>query len=388
MTKKIKPQDIFDEIVKIRRDIHQHPETGFDVVRTATLAAEELKRCGIKVCYDPIENGVIGDITVPGATRRIALRADMDALPMQEEGMPPYRSLVDGKAHMCGHDVHTAMLIGAARILSSRATDLKVNVRFLFQPSEEILPGGAPGMIRNGALEGVDEIYALHVWPALDTGMIGICKGQTMAQADTFDIIIKGRGGHAAAAHLTIDPIVIGSQVVTAFQSIVSRSVNALDSAVVSVTQFHAGSADNVIPSTAHLNGTVRTYSKEVNRTVRQQMEAILSGICNAFGANYELHYHEGYPPLINHEKACERAMSAALTFSQEKQVLYPATCALFGEDFAYYCEKVPGCFIQLGCRNESIDCSYPLHHSKFNADEQCIAIGMNLLTSIVLEQY
>lgn len=324
-------ESLFNEIVAIRRDIHQHPETAFDVERTAGIAAEEMKKAGIEVKTGIGRTGVVGDLTVPGATKRIALRADMDALPMQEEGTPSYKSTVAGKAHMCGHDSHTAMLLGAAKFLSSQKERLTHNVRFIFQPSEELHPGGAPGMIKDGCLEGVDEIYALHVWPWLETGAVGICDGPAMAQADAFDITIHGKGGHAAAPHDCIDPIVAGSYLVTQLQTLVSRHVSPLDSAVVTVTQFHAGTAYNVIPSQALLKGTVRTYRPDTQKLIRSKIEELVSPIGT-------LDYTEGYPVVINEKLCSDKAARCAESYD----LRYPAEKVLFGEDFAYYLHHVP----------------------------------------------
>lgn len=365
-------ESLFKEIVAIRRDIHQHPETAFDVERTAGIAAEEMRKAGIEVKTEVGHTGVVGDLTVPGATRRIALRADMDALPIQEEGNPPYKSTIDGKAHMCGHDAHTAMLIGAAKKLSSQKETLKHHVRFIFQPSEELFPGGAPGMIEDGCLEDVDEIYALHVWPWLKTGAVGIADGHAMAQGDFFDITIHGKGGHAAAPQDCIDPIVTGSYLVTQLQTLVSRFVSPIDSAVVTVTQFHAGSAYNVIPSTANLKGTVRTFRPETQKLIRSKMESLVSPIGT-------LSYTEGYPVLVNEKTCSDKAAKCA----EEYHLKYPAEKMLGGEDFAYYLKHIPGCFIQLGCRNEDKECVYPLHHPKFNLDEECMKIGVDLLTRL-----
>ena len=227
-------------------------------------------------------------------------------------------------------------------------------------------------MIADGCLDGVDEIYALHVWPWLETGTIGICVGPTLAQADAFNITIEGKGGHAAAPHDAIDPIVNGSYLVAQLQILVSRHVSPLDSAVVTVSQFHAGSAYNVIPSQAKLTGTVRTYRPETQKHIRSIMEKLVSPIGS-------LEYTEGYPVLVNEKHCCEKAAKCAESFN----VHYPAEKALFGEDFAYYLQYVPGCFIQLGCRNEHKECTYPLHHPKFNLDEDCMKVGVDLLTRL-----
>jgi len=379
---------LFEEVIKIRRDIHQNPETGFDVERTASIAADTLDAMGLTVKRKVGRTGVVCDLEIPGAKRRVALRADMDALPIQEERDSSYKSKIDEKAHLCGHDAHTAMLIGTAKFLKQHKNKLASNVRFIFQPSEELQPGGAPGMIEDGCLEGVDEIYALHVWPWLDTGTVGICHGPTMAQADSFEITIQGRGGHAAAPHQNIDPIVIGSHLVTMLQTIISRYVKPLDPAVLSVTTFHSGSAFNVIPSQAKLTGTVRTYSTETQKTIRKKMEEIIKEVTKSFGAAFEFLYDEGYPPVINHAESCDAVKKASSSFLENSQVIYPAERAMFGEDFAYYLQKVPGCFIQLGCRNEEKECIHPLHHPCFNLDEECMKVGIRLLSSLALTPF
>jgi amidohydrolase len=376
-------KNLFEEIVSIRRDIHQHPEIEFDVDRTAAIAANQLRDSGVTVREKIGISGVVGDIHVKGATKRIALRADMDALPMEEQRDIPYRSKNPGKAHMCGHDAHTAMLIGAAKILSHREDELKCHVRFIFQPCEEKLPGGAPGMIEEGALDDVDEIYALHVWPTLAVGKIGLNRGAAMAQPDIFEIKIKGVGGHAGAPQTTVDPIVIGAQMVTALQTLVSRQLAPSDSAVISVTQFHAGSANNVIPPEATLTGTVRTYSQSIQYMIKRGIHQISENLTAMYGATFEINYQEGYPILMNDLYAEKYVVSTAKEFLDEKDIHYPGEKVMFGEDFAYYTQKIPGCFVQLGCRNEEKDCIYPLHHPCFNLDEDCMKIGVKLLTSL-----
>lgn len=372
-----------EEMVRLRRDIHQHPETGFDVFRTAKIAAECMKEAGLLVKEEVGRTGVVADLEVPGASKRIALRADMDALPIQEERKSSYQSTVPGKAHLCGHDAHTAMLIGAAKYLASRKESLDANVRFIFQPSEEV-DGGAQGMIEEGCLDGVDAIFALHVWPWLATGSIGICADAAMAQYDAFDITIHGKGGHAAAPHQNIDPIVIGSHLVAQLQTLVSRYTNPLHPVVISVTTFHAGSAYNVIPSEARLSGTVRTYDLNTQVEVKAGMERMIRDTVSAFGAQASFDYKEGYPPVINHQIGNDAVYEAASAFLPKENVIYPAEKAMFGEDFAYYLQHVPGTFIHLGCRNEELDCVYPLHHPKFNLDEACLKVGMRLFANLI----
>ena len=374
---------LFEEIVRLRRDLHQFPETGFDVERTASIVANTLRAAGLEVKEKVGKTGVVADLNIAGSFRYLAFRADMDALPMQEESDLPYKSSVDGKAHLCGHDGHTALLLGAAKFLSQNKQRLKQSIRFIFQPSEEQKPGGAPGMIKDGCLDHVDAIYGLHVWPWLPTGTIGICPGPMLAQSDVFDIRILGRGGHAASPHETIDPIVVGSHIITSAQSIISRMTNPLDAAVLSFTRFSAGSAYNVIPSEALLSGTVRTYQPECLKLIRRTLEEMIEHIAEAFGAKATLDYMSGYPPLINHPQACKAVEEAALRFLPGAQVDLDAKKAMFGEDFAYYVQQVPGCFIQLGCRNEDKQCVFPLHHPRFNLDEECLKIGLKLFSEI-----
>lgn len=383
----------FNDIVAIRRDIHQYPELGFDVHRTAGIAADALRALDIPVRTGIGRTGVVGDLEVPGASKRIALRADMDALPIQELTDVPFKSKVDGKAHLCGHDAHTAMLIGAARILSHLRDDLKTHIRFIFQPSEEALPGGAPAMIADGALEDVDEIYGIHVFPLFAVGEYATCVGPMLAQSDTFQITLTGRGGHAAFPHLTVDPIVIASQFVTAAQSIIARNVNPLDSAVISITQLHGGDANlknglkgaalNVIPPKVLIGGTVRTLQKSVQKSVRGQLESLLAGVAGAHNATYTFTYHEGYPVTYNHEPCVTTALSTGRELVGEDNLVFPMSPILGGEDFGYYSQKIPACFVMVGAGNEEKGIVNMCHHPQFDIDENCMIYGMALLVSL-----
>lgn len=375
----------YNDIVAIRRDIHQYPELRFDVERTAGIAADALNALGISVKTGIGKTGVVGDLEVSGATKRIALRADMDALPIQEQTDVPYKSKIDGKAHLCGHDAHTAMLIGTARILSHLKSSLKVNIRFIFQPCEEAFPGGAPAMIEDGVLDDVDEIYGIHVFPLYSVGQYATCTGPMLAQSDTFEITITGRGGHAAFPHLTVDPIVVGTQFVNAAQSIVSRNVDPLDSAVVSITQFHGGDAKNVIPPSVTLGGTVRTLDKDVQKRVRTQLENLIAGIANAHEATYTFDYQEGCPVTYNHEPCVDTVVSSAETLVGKENVLFPIPPILGGEDFACYSQKIPACFVMVGAGNEQKGIVNMCHHPQFDIDETSMIYGMALTTSIGL---
>lgn len=385
----------FNDIVAIRRDIHQHPEIGFDVERTAGIAAEALDALGIPVKTGIGRTGVVGDMEVPGASKRIALRADMDALPIQELTDVPYKSRIDGKAHLCGHDAHTAMLIGVARILSHLRSSLKTHVRFVFQPSEEVFPGGAEAMIADGVLEDVDEIYGIHVFPIYAVGEYATCVGPMLAQSDTFRITLTGRGGHAAFPHLTVDPIVIGAQYVTAVQSIVARNVDPLDSAVVSVTQLHGGDANlqnglagaalNVIPPEVLIGGTVRTLQKTVQTRVREQLERLIAGLANANNATYTFDYQEGCPVTYNHEPCVTNVVSQARELVGERNLIFPVLPILGGEDFGCYSQEIPACFVMVGAGNKEKGIVNMCHHPQFDIDETCMIYGMALLTRLAI---
>lgn len=374
------------EIVKIRRDLHMHPETEFDLPRTAGVVATELKKLPLQIRENIAQSGIIADLKVVGATKTIALRADMDALPMQEMNDVTYKSKVDGKAHMCGHDVHTSMLIGAAQILCEMKNKLQVNVRFLFQPCEEKYPGGASSMIAEGAIEDVDEIYGLHVWPVIEKGTIAICPGAFMGQADDFTIKIEGKGSHAAAPQHSIDPVVIACQYVTMLQSIVSRSLDPFSSAVISVTQIDAGTATNIIPGSVILKGTVRTIDKIVQKKIQEKMDKMLQGITNSYDAKYTFDYRKGYPVTYNDKLCVEKSLYVAKKIVGNENVHYPYSPFLGGEDFSYYAQKIPGCFIALGSANVKKNIGTNVwHHPQFDVDEECILYGMALHSQLAL---
>ncbi len=376
----------FDDIVAIRRDIHQNPELKFDVERTAGIAADALETLNIPVKTGIGRTGVVGDLEVEGATKRIALRADMDALPIQEQTDVPYKSRIDGKAHLCGHDAHTAMLIGTARILSNLKSQLKASIRFIFQPCEEAYPGGAQAMISDGVLDGVDEIYGIHVFPLYPVGKYATCPGPMLAQSDIFEITITGRGGHAAFPHLTVDPIVIGAEFVNAAQSIVSRNVDPLDSAVVSITEFHGGDAKTVIPPSVTLGGTVRTLDRDVQRRIRSQLENLLAGLVKAHDATYTFKYQEGCPVTYNHDPCVDKVLSSAKTLVGDENVIYPISPILGGEDFACYSQQIPACFVMVGAGNENKGIVNMCHHPQFDIDESCMVYGMALTVSLGLQ--
>lgn len=367
----------FESIVEIRRDIHRNPELGFEVHRTAAIAAREMRALELNVKEKIGQTGVMADLEIPGAKHRIALRADMDALPMDEQRDKPYKSQIPGLAHMCGHDSHTAMLIGGARILKKMASKLNTSVRFVFQPNEEAHPGGAPAMIADGVLNGVDEIFGMHVWPLHDTGYMGVCRGPAMAQPCEIYIEIKGVGGHAAEPQMTIDPIVIASQFIVNVQSVVSRSVDPQQPAVLSITQFHAGSASNVIPDVVKLGGTLRTYNHDIQVMIRKKVDGLLKGLCEANGTTYTFKVLEGYPVTFNTDQCSERVVAVMQDVLGTGKVKYPDRPTMGAEDFGFYGEKIPANFAFLGTRNASKDTGYMCHDPRFDIDEDAMVYGM-----------
>jgi amidohydrolase len=369
--------EIHDRVIDWQRRIHADPEIGFDTVRTAALAAEALRAAGLEVRTGVGRTGVVADLDVPGGGGRLAFRADMDALPMDEEGDLPHRSRNPGAAHMCGHDAHTAMLLGAATVLAANRDALPRPMRFLFQPCEEAPPGGAPSMIEDGCLDGVERIYGQHVWPILPTGSVGIVRGPAMAQPDTWSIRLEGKGGHAAVPELARDPVVAAAHLATALQTVISRNVDPLDSAVLSVTQIHAGTADNIIPAEAKLTGTIRSFRTEVGDVVRGRLEEITRSVAAAFQVEATLDLVRGYPVLVNDGSACDVA-EAALAGS-DLELAPDAMPVLGGEDFAYYLEHVPGAFLFQGNRDEAKGIVHFCHHPRFVVDDAALRNGVEL---------
>jgi amidohydrolase len=375
-------EGVRQRVIDWQRAIHADPEVGFDTVRTAALVAKALREVGIGVREGIGRTGVVGDIEVPGATRRIAFRADMDALPMDEENDLPHKSRNPGAAHMCGHDAHTSMLLGAAHVLAGLREHLSCSVRFIFQPNEEALPGGAPEMITDGCLEGVDRIFGMHVWPLIDTGSIGIREGAGMAQPDTFEVVLNGKGGHAAAPQENCDPVVAAAHIVTALQSVVARNVDPIDSAVVSVTQIHAGSADNVIPGRVVLGGTIRSFRQAVGDRVRRRFQEIVEGVARSFEVTADLTLNTGYPVLVNDAEACAEAEQS---IGSVVPVLMDVDASLGGEDFAYYLEKVSGAFVFLGNRDLAKGIQFFCHHPRFRVDDEAMPLGVRAWLALAL---
>lgn len=368
-----------DELTALRRDLHAHPEIGFEEVRTSGIVAEQLEKFGIEVHRGLGKTGVVGVLRGRPGSRRIGLRADMDALPITEETNLPYRSTVPGKMHACGHDGHTTMLIGAARYLAE-TRDFDGTAVFVFQPAEEGL-GGARAMIADGLFEKfpVDEIYAIHNAPHGPHGVLQVRPGPIMAAADFFDIRITGRGAHAAMPHQGIDPIVVATGLAQAMQSIVSRNSNPLKSAVVSITQIHAGAAYNVIPEGAHLAGTVRTFDAELRKLIAKRIRELAAGFAAAYGATIDVDLRDVFSVLDNHpEQAAAAAEIASELFGADK--VEPNTVPRMGsEDFADMVAAVPGAYAWLGATPGP-----GLHNAGFDFDDSLIPLGAAYLARMV----
>ena len=368
-----------DELTALRRDLHAHPELGFEEVRTSGIVAEHLERYGIEVHRGIGGTGVVGVLRGRPGERRIGLRADMDALPIEEETNLPYRSTIPGRMHACGHDGHTTMLIGAARYLAE-TRDFAGTAVFVFQPAEEGL-GGARAMIRDGLFERfpLDEIYAIHNQPIGPRGRFFLRPGPTMAAADFFDITITGRGAHAAQPHEGVDPIVVGASLAQAMQSIVSRNADPLKSAVVSITQFHAGAAYNVIPESARLAGTVRTFDAALRRLVSERIRTLAAGLAEAFGATIDVEIRDVFSVLDNAVPQSEAALAIATELFGADAIEPEAKPRMGSEDFADMVQAVPGAYAWIGGEPGP-----GLHNAKFNFDDAIIPLGAAYLARVV----
>jgi len=388
-TLKEKAQKHFDYMVQVRRHLHKNPEVSFKEYDTTKFITGELEKMGIEV-HHPLETGCVGVIEGGKKSDRvIALRADIDALPMNEEGeaKKEFMSQRPGAAHCCGHDAHTANLLGTARILTELQDNIEGRVLLVFQPGEEKLPGGGRLLSETGFLQeqGVQRIYGLHTSPDFKLGQIATRPGPLMANTVEFEITLEGKGGHAATPHLTVDPIVMLGDVISRFQSIVSRSVDPVDSAVVTIGRVNAGSTYNVIPAKAELIGTVRSFSSETTELIRNRMEQILKGVTDAAGGSYKFQFNVGYPALINDYKAAETILETGKKLLGNESVLELNNPLLAGEDFSFYLNHFPGAFFYLGTGSDEADSKWSWHHPRYNIDERGLLIGAEMMAGIGL---
>ena len=374
-----------EEMTRWRRDLHAHPELGFEEQRTADFVAAKLREFGLQVHTGIGGTGVVGVLRNGNETRSIGLRADMDALPIVEQNTFDHRSTHEGVMHACGHDGHTTMLLGAAKYLA-QTRDFRGQVNFIFQPAEEGL-GGAKAMVDAGLFRDFpcDSIFAMHNAPGMAVGRFGVKAGVVAAAGAFFDIDIQGVGAHGAHPDHGVDPIVVGSQLVTALQSIVSRNLRPADTAVVSITQFHAGDAYNVIPATARLSGTVRTFSKQVMAKIENRMSELASATAAAYGGTATVDFRAIFPPVVNDEQAAEVAAGVCAELVGEDRVRRDLPPGTGSEDFSYMLEEVPGCYALIG--NGDGEHMRPVHNPGYDFNDEALATGASFFARVVETQ-
>lgn len=375
------------QVVAWRRYLHQHPELSFKESRTAHYIEETLLSFGKLVVYRPTETSVMARLigNKPGTV--LAIRADIDALPIHEENDLPFVSDTAGVMHACGHDGHTAIALGVAKLLTDHLdlSNLEGEIRFIFQHAEELPPGGAEEMIAAGVLDGVDTIIGAHLQSPIEVGKVGVVAGPMLASPDIFTIIIKGKGGHAAEPHRTVDSIAIGAQVVTNLQHLVSRHYSPTEPLVVSVTKFISGQTHNVIPGSAELGGTVRCIDPVLREDLPRRMEQIVRGITEAHGAEYEMDYVYGYRPLINHKEVTDIVADSIVDILGE-DALYTIKPSMAADDMSAYIHRVPGTYFNIGAGNQAAGIIYPHHHPRFTIDENSLRIGVQVFIAAALK--
>jgi amidohydrolase len=375
---------VIPKVKQWRRHLHQYPELSFEEFKTTEYIIEQIKDFS-DLSYERVSpTGIVARLNGGKPGPVIALRADIDALRMPEHSGVPFASRNEGVMHACGHDAHTAMLLGALYVLYEHRSELAGSFVFIFQAAEEMFPGGAKELIEKGVIDGVDAMIGQHTGPNINVGHIGTRPGYIMANSDAFEVTVVGHGGHAASPHSCVDPLPVGAQIVTALQDIVSRHFAAKDNAVLSVTQFNSGTAHNIIPDTAVIKGSVRTYSQEKREFMQKMIGQIAGKYAEAFDMHIEYTYHDGYDNLYNTAELTKALMEVA-------DALYgPGTAEMMdpimgGEDFSYYLQKVPGCFYFLGVRNEELDCVYPAHNTKFRIDEDSFSVGISIMLNAAI---
>lgn len=371
-----------EQVISWRRHLHQHPELSFQEHETAQFVEQQLRSMTGLSITRPTETSVLAVLkgnAGPGPT--VLLRADMDALPIQEESDVEFASRHPGVMHACGHDGHTAMLLGAAKVLSEQRDTLRGELRFIFQHAEELFPGGAQQVVDAGVMDGVNVAIGAHLFSPIPVGLIALKSGPLMAAPDTFEVTVIGKGGHGALPHETIDPVVIAAQIVMALQTIVSRQRDPLEPAVVSVTTIHAGTAHNVIPGSAALTGTVRTFDPALRKQIPQLMERLVDGVTRAYGATYQLRYEFGYRATVN-DAATTEVLRQVVCETLGREALMDATPTMGGEDFSAYLTKAPGSFFFIGARNDDAGINAPHHHPNFAIDERALGYGVQVLVA------
>lgn len=373
-------------VIELRHHLHEHPELSNQEEKTTTLLQGILSDAGLKVTTYQNHYGLVAELIVDPAKPFIALRADIDALPIHEQTLVNYSSETKGIMHACGHDAHTAIVLGVALAFSKLQQPLPANLRFIFQPAEEVLDAGAQEMIADGVLENVKAIFALHAYPYLPTGQIGYKYGVMLASADMFEIRIKGKSAHGARPHEGVDAILVTSMVVNSLNHIVSRQIDPLHPAVISLGTIEGGKAANVLCDHVTLKGTVRTVNHEIRKKIPEMMELTIDGICKSMHASFEFEYNFGTPEVLNDNAMVDLIVSEAQELLGSENCIDLQDPVMGGEDFGFYLEKIPGAFIRLGtCSDEKESC-YSQHNSRFNVDDNALEYGMKVLTATALK--
>ncbi len=379
------------DLVAMRRDLHEHPELAFEEVRTAGIVAQRLRALGLDVQTGIAKTGVVGllrgEASSEGVAKTIAIRADMDALPIYELADVDFRSQEDGKMHACGHDGHTSILLTVADILARHRGELKGNVKFIFQPAEERI-GGAKPMVKAGAMEGVDAVIGLHLISNYKLGRVGVRAGTTYASANMIELTVKGRGGHGAMPHEAVDPIIISTYIIQALQSLISRETSPFDPAVITIGMINAGTAFNIIPEQAVLGGTMRAFSKAHQEYLLRRIREVAEGIATAMGGSCDVSIHDdSCPPCINDTAMTELVRRAAIATVGEQEVdSSEAVMTPSSDDMAFFLNTAPGCYFIVGASNRDEKQIYPHHHPRFNIEEDALPVGVEVLTRAAVD--
>ncbi len=377
------------DLVAMRRDLHEHPETAFEEVRTSGIVAQRLRSLGLEVQTGIAKTGVIGLLQGGAAgpdAKTLAIRADIDALPIHELTEVEYHSQVDGKMHACGHDGHTSIALTVADILSRRRDELKGNIKFIFQPAEEAI-GGADPMIKQGAMQGVDNIIGLHLISDHPMGRVGVRAGGVFASADKLKLVVHGKGGHAASPNTAVDPIAISAYVITALQTLISRETSPFSPSVVTIATINAGTASNIIPEFVEMTGTIRSFTEEQREYLMRRIQELANGVAVAMGGSCEVEVFDGCPPCVNDTGMTELVYQAAAATVGEQAVDTGEEIMTTGaDDMSYFLNTVPGCYFIVGAQNAAKGAKYPHHHPRFNIDEDALPIAVEVLTRAALD--
>ena len=373
-------------VIEFRHHLHEHPELSNQEVKTTALLQSILQEGGLKVTTFKEHYGLIAELIVDDTKPFIALRADIDALPIDEQTLVSYHSAIKGIMHACGHDAHTAILLGIALAFAKLSKPLNANLRFIFQPAEEVLDAGAQQMIDAGALKNVKAIFALHAYPYLQTGSIGYKYGVMLASADMFSITIKGKSAHGARPHEGVDAILVTSMVVNSLNHIVSRQIDPLHPAVISLGTIEGGKVANVLCDNVILKGTVRTVNHHIRQKIPDMMELTIKGICDSMHATYEFDYTFGTPEVVNDKKMVDLLLNEAEEIIGSENCVDLEDPVMGGEDFGFYLEKIPGAFIRLGTCSKTGDDCFSQHNSRFNVDDHALVIGMKILAATAVK--